>query len=650
MIRSLPTTDLRRKGVPFRRSARQTLSSLAPLMILALAWSSSTIAQNWETTDWQVSCTAATKDAISNGASGKDATALLEQTCDENSVSGPAALAQHQLEVASVWMRDLGFNGPKINTDHDANGKVRYEAWIDDVSPREKLARESWARYDIDNSTLSLSSGYFFAMGDLGKDAYHIAAPTHEMFHAVQASYPALPFTLDHAWIFEGTASAVMLAWLRQSGHGVAVEAKSRDYDRPLHQPLCGRVSGQTHYGCYATQQFWTWLGSELGSEDNVAYLHDVLQQDLTEKSGLAGVNNALVQWNKDGLYDLYPEFIREVASTPDYFSSAGTDKLTLQYSGKKKEQHLDGQVGPLASNAVQVKIRIPKELSARLTIEFKQDHDDLHLIVDGARLDKNQRQRNHFETTLSGQPAAHEFLVRVANVARNAVDTDPRNYDLEFTLRPTSGASQCTFTATMTIEPLPPYVYYMKNGQKTPISRTESVVGVATISDRHHVLAFSTEDDEDGKSRRLFEIDISPLEIGGPPGVANTRGDVGYGSPVEGDYNVQLNIDQNSDPGDLANWDEMTLKEQIDSGIGYPNRLAMRRLQGTFRATVIETPDCCVGYLQTMRGTFDAGNGPYHCEGGLEAMKNGYEKMRKLINEMSGRKPDPGKLDGLLD
>lgn len=405
-------------------------------MFLALAWSSSATAQNWETIDWQVSCTAATKDAILNGAPD-DTKALLDGTCNANSMTGPAAIAQHQLEAASVWMRDLGFNGPKIETDHDANGKVRYVAWIDDMSPREKLAREPWGYYDIDSAKLYLNSGYFFAMGDLGKDAYHIAAPTHEMFHAVQASYPALPFTLDHAWIFEGTASAVMLAWLRQSGHGVAVEPKSRDYDRPLHQPLCGRVSGQTHYGCYATQQFWTWLGSELGSEDNVAYLHDVLQQDLTEKSGLAGVNNALVQWNKDGLYDLYPEFIREVASTPGYFSSAGTDKLTLQYTGKKKKEHLDGQVGPLASNAVQVKIRIPKELSARLTIEFKQDHEDLHLIVDGARLDKNQKQRNHFETTLSGQPAAHEFLVRVANVAPDVANSESRPYTLIYTLEP---------------------------------------------------------------------------------------------------------------------------------------------------------------------------------------------------------------------
>src|SRR3546814_8797406 len=91
-------------------------------------------------------------------------------------------------------------------------------------------------------------------------------------------------------------------------------------------------------------------------------------------------------------------------------------------------------------------------------------------------------------------------------------------------------------------------------------------------------------------------------------------------------------------------------LREQIDSGVGFPERLAMRRLRGEFRATRTQAPGCCVGYAQTITGTFDAGNGPYHCEGGVEMMEKAYETMMDMFNDTPERKADPGKLDGLLD
>src|SRR3546814_3320239 len=76
-----------------------------------------------------------------------------------------------------------------------------------------------------------------------------------------------------------------------------------------------------------------------------------------------------------------------------------------------------------------------------------------------------------------------------------------------------------------------------------------------------------------------------------------------------------------------------MTLREQLDSGLGVPNRLAMRRLRGEFRATRIQAPECCVGYAQTITGTFDAGNSPYHCEGGADMLEKAYETMMDMLN-----------------
>src|SRR3546814_3975562 len=90
----------------------------------------------------------------------------------------------------------------------------------------------------------------------------------------------------------------------------------------------------------------------------------------------------------------------------------------------------------------------------ARLEIEVMQDHEDLHLIVDGKRLDQfGGRSRNVFHANVDGKPGVQTFLVRVANVARTAVDSSARRYGLDFKLMPTTSESQCTFSGTHEIE-----------------------------------------------------------------------------------------------------------------------------------------------------------------------------------------------------
>src|SRR3546814_19374221 len=71
--------------------------------------------------------------------------------------------------------------------------------------------------------------------------------------------------------------------------------------------------------------------------------------------------------------------------------------------------------------------------------------------------------------------------------VARTAVDSSARRYGLDFTLMPTTSESQCTFSATLEIEPLGGYEYFISKGKKLPLRRTESVMGVATIDDDRH-------------------------------------------------------------------------------------------------------------------------------------------------------------------
>src|SRR3546814_17691136 len=57
------------------------------------------------------------------------------------------------------------------------------------------------------------------------------------------------------------------------------------------------------------------------------------------------------------------------------------------------------------------------------------------------------------FQSNVDGKPGVQTFLVRVANVARTAVDSSARRYGLDFTLMPTTSESQCTFSATLEIE-----------------------------------------------------------------------------------------------------------------------------------------------------------------------------------------------------
>src|SRR5690606_23070569 len=101
-----------------------------------------------------------------------------------------------------------------------------------------------------------------------------------------------------------------------------------------------------------------------------------------------------------------------------------------------KVEESVHGRVREVAADAIEVSVHVPAGETARLDIEFAQDHDDLHLVVDGKRLDKSSgSSRNVFHATIEGRDGVQTFLVRVANVARNAVDTGARNYLLEFAL-----------------------------------------------------------------------------------------------------------------------------------------------------------------------------------------------------------------------
>ncbi len=616
------------------RNAGQALHLLLPLLLLVSTWSSNAMAQHaWKTSDWTVECME-----------------VSEGTCKDTEEAGANAYFNDSLKDASQWLDGLGFEGPAIEYRAGTN---TYVAYISDVDNEDaKGNQNSIGVYYPEDAQLYLTSDKYFAIGegdtqeeraaDLAFDTKSMGTVVHEMFHAVQYGYYR-DGSRVRDWITEGMADSVKLAWLRRSMPDESLSGNARAFDYPLHKP-------RNQDDAYATSIFWRGVGKLLGSPDTTGYLHVILEQDLATNWGLGGVDEGLREFDPDGLYNVYPEFIAKFTDNVLFFDDL--DQLSMVYDDAKKvEKSVRGTVREVAANAIKVSVNVPTGKTANLEIELATHHDDLHLIVDGKRLDKSAGSgRNVFHTTVEGMRGEQTLLVRVANVARKAIDSGERIYRLDFTLRPTTGKSQCTVTAKMRIEPLGTYKFYIKNGKKVPIQRTESIVGVATIHDSQHHLALSFEDEQGHMGSRLFTIDISPLAIGGPAKQVSTRGEFGDTSPEAGPYKVELGIEENADPGDVDGWDGITLREAANSGLGFPERLALRRLRGEFRATRIQAPECCVGYAQTISGTFDAGNGPYQCEGGVEMMEDAYKKMEDVFNDTPERKADPSKLDGLLD
>src|SRR3546814_732455 len=334
-------------------------------------------------------------------------------------------------------------------------------------------------------------------------------------------------------------ADAVSHVWVRRTQRDARMRAHARAFDHPLHKP---RDEGDA----YLTSRFWRGIGKVIGSRDDISYLDAILRQDLVSNHGLGGVDQGLREFDPDGLYNLYPAFIASSTNNVHFFADVGQVDLVYNDSSKVEES-VRGSVREVAADAIEVSVHVPVGKMARLEIEVMQDHEDLHLIVDGKRLDQfGGRSRNVFHANVDGKPGVQTFLVRVANVARTAVDSSARRYGLDFTLMPTTSESQCTFSATLEIEPLGGYEYFISKGKKLPIRRTESVMGVATIDDDRHHLSLSFDDKQGDAGSGQFTIDIASLGIGGEPGQAVARGDFDYRPPETRPYKGPLDIEAN--------------------------------------------------------------------------------------------------------
>ena len=350
-----------------------------------------------------------------------------------------------QLQEASQWLQGLGFADPALLVSGAAAGSPHFRAYYEeDLS---STCGNVLAHYDVNEETVYLGKALFesgsriFSAADL-TDGHvttsdnRLLSPVHEVFHGVQYGHvSAWPAPLK--WLLESTAEAVKYAWAEKNWGGVSLHY--RWYDFPLHDPFVGAGCSALEES-YTTGHFWYHLGGDIGATDRIGYLLEILKAvganpDLGRR-GLGPIAAALTP-HSGGLYDLYPGFIARHAADTTFFRYEKLVDLGPNQPQVIDQEPLLKPLKGLATNAWLLRVTVPPGTTAGLKIRFADDHPDLHLIVDTTRYDRATPpdERNVFRTALTGQARPHELLVRVANVAPDAVGSADRRFSIEFTL-----------------------------------------------------------------------------------------------------------------------------------------------------------------------------------------------------------------------
>src|SRR5690554_1765936 len=393
------------------------------------------------------------------------------------------------LEDASVWFQSMSYPAPhQINNRRELKFRDgdRYLAYLraDPSNPVSVHSSAGW---------MGLSSHEGFLKPQTPNDRVYRASSVHELFHGVQLAYPAYrswasksslpgpPLCDDgeraNDWLTEGAASAVQIQYLeRENGrplshpfHGPSDIRWVRAFDQPLHWPrlpgehsvsLPAGVAKHSWQCAYGTWYFWYAVGNMLGSPDlrdprRTGYLQHIFSQKGSwTDSGLAmvdlGLKHAAAEMDAlrpyhGGLYALYPQFVAQYLNVDEFFEDV--EQVVLQTPAVYEDgSHNSKPIEPVATRAWRIRVQIPQVSAsdARYTVRFSLDSsspamkDGLHLIVDHRLVSRPEdsatpySQLRRIHPHLLDADGGIEYLVRVANVARNAVDTEPAEFTLK--------------------------------------------------------------------------------------------------------------------------------------------------------------------------------------------------------------------------
>lgn len=423
-------------------------------------------------------------------------TEWVVQSEDGDPLTGDRAVGaevyRQQLEDASEWLEGAGFRAPRmLREGEDAGGPLgRYIGYMKaDTSGLGANYRNEYGEYSDDwmmwamerlNDILN-PARRFYLSGNEGAwapvstwDHLMSAGPTHELFHAVQAAYgrpngaPSSSMCTSIGgqadigstdWAWEGMAAAVQIRYLERSRgityehpfHGGSRAAWVRYFDHPLHQPRHEKLphtDTKSWYCGYGSWYFWYAAGEMLSDDPNerIAFLQHVLTasgdwSDYGIGKLDAGLKAAAEEYDTsfrydEGLYEIYPAFIAEYADSTSFYQIP--DQVYLR--GRSEVKWRDGVIAPIEAKAFEVRIDIddnqPPDRPSRLrvTLDPQANREQLHLIEGQRVLQQPTGEEDPYQFEI---PIRRDttILVRIANVAEDAPQTEGMQYAMRFEL-----------------------------------------------------------------------------------------------------------------------------------------------------------------------------------------------------------------------
>lgn len=450
--------------------------------VLAVVVSTVASGQRWPTTDWVVR--------------SEDGRPLTGER-----LRG-AGLYSRQLVGASHWFQGMGYRAPAmVRVGEGGSGPLGpYLALMkaDSVTVRADGGTEAdlGAVYQRENWSEDPFEAAFYSVYELfsparrfklsghpgawqGRSPLEVtfgAAPTHELFHAVQGAYlPWRGVPTERAcegrgapldWIVEGTATAVMFRWIehttgRPATHTYRDPSRmswARYFDHSLHRPAHpdrGYVD-RVAWNCgYPSWWFWHAAGEMLGQtpDQKTAYFQHIFEgRHSWADFGLRNVEDGLRRAARaysaparydGGLYEIFPAFIAEYADDVRFYESP--EEVSLR--GGSEVIHREGQILPLAAQAFEVRVNVADDMPAgqaarvRITLPPQPGREVLHL-VEGARLiPRPSTPEAPYEVELAVRQDT-TLLIRVANVAEDGPASWRARYRLRLEIGGFYGAS----------------------------------------------------------------------------------------------------------------------------------------------------------------------------------------------------------------
>lgn len=270
------------------------LASAVFLAVPAPAWAQQT---SWPTTQWVSRCN-----------DGDNVVCDLQD-------SGIDVILNQFTEMSRTF-ETLGFRPPNLERTADQTAYIARMQQDGIMIPNHQSGNVADASgvYFAHNQTLQIAYSRFFAFDT--EDRGSMYAATHELFHAIQNSYPVFNHFMDARdsgyWLIEGMAEAAAAI---AAGPDESVSALGTPYlDHPLYDLTTKYGGGANNYVSYP---FWLFLAEEYGGgmPAGVSIMHDFMleaENYLSRRTPIAVVDGALRPLSAEGLYDIYPAFIAD--------------------------------------------------------------------------------------------------------------------------------------------------------------------------------------------------------------------------------------------------------------------------------------------------------------------------------------------------